>query len=171
MLQLSVTSFTQKFPETACLQAKIYCATSTISDSENSLSWKEVKKIIDKVQKHVCGHASLSDIQILFERNNVWNPEIRKYLSRAVESCIHCAKTYELKRTRKVSLNSLNRSFNDRVCIDQFHLGGQRICHIMCASTRYYVGTVAPDVGIESAVNALDSLLDISVLVSESDTI
>ena len=88
----------------------------------------------------------------------MWNPEVRKYLSRVVESCIHCAKTYEPKQTRKVSLSSLNRSFNDLVCIDHFHLGDQRICHIMCASTRYSVGTVVPDVGMESAVNALDSL-------------
>ena len=44
--------------------------------SEKNLSWKEVKKIIDKLHKHVCGHASLSDIQILEECCSL---EILKY--------------------------------------------------------------------------------------------
>ena len=99
-----------------------------ISDSESNSSWKKVKNIVDKVHKHVCGHASLSDIQILLERNNMWNSEVRKYLSRS--------KTYEPKQTRKVSVSSLNRYFNDLVCIDHFHLGDQRICHIISASKR-----------------------------------
>ena len=122
------------------------------------MSWIEVKKIIDKVHKHVCGHARLNDMQILVERNAMWNPEVRKYLSRVIEPCIHCAKAYEPKQTRNVSLSSLNRFFNDLECIDHFNLGDQRICHIILASTRYSVANAVPNVSMESAVNALDSL-------------
>ena len=96
-------------------------------------------------------------MKILLERNDLWNPEVAKYLSRTVDSCEKCARTYEPKQARKVSLSSLNRSFNDLVCIDHFHLGGLRICHIMCASTRYSVGSVVPDTGMDAAINALDS--------------
>ena len=88
----------------------------------------------------------------------MWNTEVARNLSRIVESCIHCAKAFEPRKARKFSLSSLNRSFNDLVCIDHFHLGDQRICHIMCALTRHSVGTVVPEVGMESAVNALDLL-------------
>ena len=137
--------------------SEIFCASAVIGDSENHRSWEELKKIVDKVYKHACGHLSLSDMKILLERNDLRTFEVAKYLNRVVDSCENCARTYEPKQARKVSLSSLNRSFNDLVCIDHFHLGNFRICRIMCASTRCAVGAVVPYTGMESAIYGFDS--------------
>ena len=98
----------ERFSLNACFQAKIYCASSTVSESENNLSWREVKKIIRKVHKHVCGHARSSAIQILLERNAMLNPEVQKYLRRFVESCIHCAKAYDKAFHNEIFLKYLD---------------------------------------------------------------
>ena len=82
---------------------------------------------------------------------------MKKYLNRVVDSCERCSRTHELRQARKVSLRTLNRSFTDVVCIDHFHLGDRRLCHIMCSSTRYSVVCVAPDTSMDSAMNALES--------------
>ena len=71
-----------KITNTNCLsyQAKLFCATGNILDPINQLPWSELLKIIDKVHKHVCGHANLSDIQTLLQRNNMWSLKVEKYL-------------------------------------------------------------------------------------------
>ena len=109
------------------------------------------------MHKHVCGHASLSDMKILLERNDLWSEEVEKCLSRVVDSCEKFVRTYEPKQARKFSLRSMNMSFNDLVCIDHFYLDILRLCHIICASTRYSVGAVVPDTGMEAATSILDS--------------
>lgn len=43
-------------------------------------SWSEVKAIIDKVQKHVCGHANYTDLQLLLERNDLWKGSVASYV-------------------------------------------------------------------------------------------
>ena len=79
-------------------QAKLLCATRNILDPTNQLPWSQVKKIIDKVHKHACGHANLSYIRILLQRNNMWSAEVEKYLNHGISSCTDCAKTYEPKK-------------------------------------------------------------------------
>ena len=66
--------------------AKLFWTTGSIGESTNLHPWFELKRIIDKVHKHVCGHASLSDIQILLQRNNMWTSEVKKYLRRVLNS-------------------------------------------------------------------------------------
>ncbi len=48
--------------DSACFQAKMFCATAVVAEPAKDRSWHDLKKIIDKVHKHVCGHASLSDV-------------------------------------------------------------------------------------------------------------
>ena len=55
----------------SAFDAKLLCATGIIKESTNIRPWSELKKIIDKVHKHVCGHASLSDIKILLKRSSL----------------------------------------------------------------------------------------------------
>ena len=88
----------------------------------------------------------------------MWTAEVEKYLHRIISSCSDCAKTCEPKQVRKVSISSINRSFNDIVCIDHFHLGNLRMCHIVDASTRYSAGIVVPDTGMQTAIEAFDLL-------------
>ena len=148
-----------KITNTNCLsyQAKLFCATVNILDPINQLPWSELKKIIEKVHKHARGHANLSDIQTLLQRKNMWSLEVEKYLNRIISSCTDCAETYGPKKARKVSMSSVNRSFNKVVCIDHFHLGHLRICHIMDATTRYSAGAVLNDTGMEAAIGVLES--------------
>lgn len=81
---------------------KIYCATAKISQVL-SRPWFEVKKIIDKVHKHVCGHSTYSDIKTLLERNKLWNAEVQKYLASTLDECTNCLATSKPKENRKVS--------------------------------------------------------------------
>ena len=46
-----------------CFHAKLFCATAVDAHSSNERYWQDLKKIIDKVHKHVCGHATLSDMK------------------------------------------------------------------------------------------------------------
>ena len=126
-----------KWTNTDCsnYQAKLFCATGNIHDPTNQLHWSELKKIMDKVHKHSCGHASLRITQILLQSNNMWPSEVEKYLNQVVSSRTDYAKTHDPKQARKVSLSSINRSFNKVVCTDHLHLGNLRIFHIMDATT------------------------------------
>lgn len=50
---------------------KIYCAaTAQINGQILTRPWSEVKNIIDKVHKHVCGTSTYSDMKILLQREN-----------------------------------------------------------------------------------------------------
>lgn len=64
----------------SCLNA------NTVSD----IQWHEVKKIIDRVHKHICGHANRTDFQIILKRNNIWNNEIQGYVSKLIQDCRKC---------------------------------------------------------------------------------
>jgi len=39
-------------------KSAIFCATANLPSDASSRPWKEIKKIIDKVHRHVCGHSS-----------------------------------------------------------------------------------------------------------------
>ena len=43
-------------------------------------SCPELKAIVDKVHRHVYGHASFKDLFILLERNNLWNEAAEEYV-------------------------------------------------------------------------------------------
>lgn len=136
--------------------SKLFCAAATIRNTGISRPWSEVKKIVDKVHKYICGHASFSDIKTLLERNNIWSDEVMKYVSRTMESCTRCLHTSEPKQARKVSIRSLNRSFNMVVCIDHLHLGNMRVFHLMDAATRYSAGAVVQDTSMVLAIEVME---------------
>lgn len=54
-------------------------SSSTVIESERS--WQERKNIMDKLHRHVCGHASYEGINIFLERNQLWNDQCTKYLA------------------------------------------------------------------------------------------
>ncbi len=139
------------------LWPNFFCATADIQETASDRAWSDVKKVVDNVHKHVCGHATLSDMQKLLERNNLWNREVGTYLKRIVNSCSNCARFHVSKKARKESLSTVNRSFNEFACIDYFHLGNMRICLIMDAATCYSVGAAETDIGMESSINVFYS--------------
>lgn len=47
-------------------------------------SWDSVKKLVDSVNRHVCGHSTFTDMRTLLLRNGLWNDGVQHYLSRVV---------------------------------------------------------------------------------------
>ena len=135
----------------------LFCTTGIIEESINFQPWSELRKMINKVFKLICGHASFSGIQILWNRNNMWTDEVEKVVYRGVNSCSDCAKISEPNRAQKVSLTWVNGSFNEVMCIDHFHLANLRNFHIMDASRRYSVGISFLDTEMGAAIEVSDS--------------
>ena len=81
-------------------------------------TWSDVKKIIDKVHKHVCGHASFTDYKLLLERNGLWNDLISSYIGEIVTNCTACRSSAVPQPNCKVSISSLSKEFNEVLCID-----------------------------------------------------
>lgn len=138
-------------------QMSMFCATSILTCSTIDIPWKEAKRVIDRVHRHVCGHSTFSDMKLLLQRNDLWSEAIEKYLLKTIETCTNCKATSDPKPARKVSLSTLNRSFNDKICIDHMFLGDNAVIHIMGSTVRYSVGMIVPDTSMQHAICALES--------------
>ncbi len=79
------------------------------------------------------------------------------YLSHAVKDCHSCVSTSEPKPSRKVSLGTLNRSFNEVVCIDHMHSNNFRVCHVKDTTTRYSFGSIVDDTNMSSVIQVIES--------------
>ena len=78
-------------------------------------------KIVDRVHKHVCGHASFGDFQTLLQRNEIWNQQVALYLRHVTEKCTACKSTEKTEVPRKVSVTNMLYGFNSRIYIDNFY--------------------------------------------------
>lgn len=119
--------------------ATMFCATAQLDSGEKIRPWKE---LIDKVNKHVCGHSNYSDMRVLLKRNNLWNEQVEKYLPQVLESCPICDTTARPKSARKFSLSSMSREFNKIVSIHHLFLGDNTVFHIIDTKSIYSVGGV-----------------------------
>ena len=135
----------------------IFCATAQLDCPTDTLSWPKTRQLVDKVHKHVCGHSSFSDIKFLLQRNGIWNDSIQDHLSSVIEKCTSCKATALPKLERKVSLSSMNRSFNEFVCIDHMFLEDNCVFHIMDSYSRYSVGSVVPSTTMGDAIPIFDA--------------
>ena len=75
-------------------------------------------------------------LKILLKRSNMCTDEVGEYLNRAVNSCCDFSETHEPQKTRNVSISSVNRSFNETICIDHLGLKNFRIFQPIDESTR-----------------------------------
>lgn len=100
-------------------------------------TWTEIKHIVDKIHKHVCGHANYTDYRLLLERNELWNEAVPTYVAHSIENCTACKSTAAPQLSRKVSTSSLSKQFNEIVCIDHFYLDERRLMHRMDLVSRY----------------------------------
>ena len=99
-------------------------------------SWPQLKRIVDRVHSHTCGHASYSDIRSLLERNGLWTPAVSHYLNETIEKCVNCVASSSPMPSRRVAISNLNRSFKETVCIDHFYLDDIRLFHTMDTVSR-----------------------------------
>ena len=94
-------------------------------------SSEAVKNTVEKVHKHICGHAPYSNIKLLLIRNNFWNDSAERYLNDAVEQCTGYRRTSLPKSKRKVSISSKSRPFNKVVRVDHFFFQELWLLHAM----------------------------------------
>lgn len=77
-----------------------------------NMSWNDTKHLIEKVHKHVCGHASFSDFKMLMERNNIWNYSVEDYVCQLINNCRSCKKSALPSPYRKVSISIHSKELN-----------------------------------------------------------
>lgn len=130
---------------------------STLMQNPILTSWDSVKKVVDRVHRHVCGHATFSDMRTLLIRNRLWSNEVQHYLSQTVSECVSCKASSTPPPNRRVSLSSLNRQLNEVVCVDHFHLDGVTLFHAMDTATRFSSAYVVESTGLDQAVLAFES--------------
>ena len=119
--------------------------------------WNEIKSIIDKVHKHVCGHANFTDFQSLLKRNELWNEAVASYVHKLVEECTACRATALPHPNRKVSISSMSKHFNEVVCVDHFYLGEIRLMHCMDLVSRFSTVQVVDSANLDDAVSAFEA--------------
>lgn len=120
-------------------------------------SWAEVKAVIDKVHKHVCGQANFNDMRMLLDRNNLWNDAVEKYVGNLISSCTACRSTAPPQLSRKVLISSLSKQISDIVCVDHFYVHVVRLMHCVDAATRFSAAFVVSSASMNDAVFAFES--------------
>ena len=126
---IHLSAFSRNFDESI-----LTCSNGNLLSSK---SWIEVKKIIDKVHKHVCGHATYTDFLLLLERNDLWNESVASYVCKIIKECTALKSSAPAKPSRKVSISTLSKQFKDVVCVDHFYLDELRLMHFMDLVTRF----------------------------------
>lgn len=119
--------------------------------------WKEIQKVIDKVHKHVFGHASFTDFRILLERNGIWNESIQDYVKNIIDSCRYCKHSAPPEPPRKVSISSLSKQINDVLCIDHFYLDDMCLIHFMDLTTRFSMDLIVQSTATSEVIMALET--------------
>ena len=119
--------------------------------------WSDIKKIIDKVHKHVCGHASFTYYKLLLERNGLWNDAVASYLKELVNGCTACRSTSVPHPSRKVSISSLSKNFNEVLCIDHLYLDESLVMHCMDLVSRYSSAHVVTSTNLKEAIIAFEA--------------
>lgn len=147
-----------KFGPSSEIQASIVDLICSFSSSSTAVPFRpQLKRIIDRVHRHACGHSNFEDIKLLLERNKIWTSDYAKYLSHLLEECQHCAVTKTPSGSRPVSLSSMSRIFNDVVCLDHFFPDNLDVLHIMDAQTRYSAGSIVPSTSMSHAIPVFES--------------
>lgn len=80
-------------------------------------NWPKIRKHVYKFHRNMCGHAPLSDVKLLLVRNNFCNDQFEHYLTNTIEKFSSCLRDALPKSSQKVSLSSMNRTFNEVVCV------------------------------------------------------
>ncbi len=137
----------------AGFSAEIEDMTSKITKSDKH-EWSTVKRIVDKVHNHVCGHSTYSDMRTLLERNGFWNNAVQHYLTNAVSNCKDCIASSTPPPSRRVSLATLSREFNQVVAVDHFYLDSIRLIHFMDTVSRFSACYICESASMKEAIFA-----------------
>lgn len=142
-----------KSPSLACLIAAPSAGASEILDN-----WATLRRVVDRVHCHTCGHVTYSDMRTLLMINCLWNDHVQQYLASTVAECRDCKASSAPPPNRGVLLSPLDRFFNDLVCIDRFHLENVTLLHVMDVSTRFSAAHAVTSTSIEGAIYAFEMM-------------
>lgn len=157
----SIKLFNDKFlsyiPMDRFSQTKNFSSISALSARPvPKRTWNEIKHIIEKVHKHVCGHASFSDFKMLLERNNIWNAAVEEYICQLINNCRSCKKSALPSPSRKVSISMMSKEFTEIVCVDHFYLNDICLIHFMELTSRFSSASVVHSKDMESVIKAFE---------------
>lgn len=54
------------------------------------LDWPAVRRLVDRVHLHLCGHSSFADINILLEQTHNLTSNVKTYLTEVASRCVQC---------------------------------------------------------------------------------
>lgn len=123
----------------------------------NKNSWFYLMRIVDKVHNHVCGHANLTDMKLLFERNDLWSDVVEEYLFDTMKIGTSCRATAWPQPSRKVSISSLSTFLNETCCINHFYLDSIRVLHCMDSATLYSATFMVESTALDKSIYGFES--------------
>lgn len=80
---------------------------------EHTATWESVHRIVDKVQKQVCGHALHTDMKNILIHTNLWTPQVQHSFATVVAECLSCKAAEKSPPNRRVSLATLKTSLDE----------------------------------------------------------
>lgn len=89
-------------------------------DNKSKLTWPQLKRLVDLVHDHTCGHATFSDVRFFLTRTQFRTPAVSQYFTSVVNKCAICLVCSATMPSTRVSISNLNRSFNENICIYHF---------------------------------------------------
>lgn len=111
-----------------------------------------VKEFVNKVYKHICCHANLTDLWLFLQRHFMWNEDVANYIYKYFGQCTSCCATSPPQTSRKLSISSVSKGLNDVVCLDHIYFGILRLFLAMNHSTRLSVAYLIQDASMDQAV-------------------
>lgn len=101
------------------------------------MNWAKLRRVVNRVHHHTWGHTSFPGMRTLLSRNGLWNEHVQHYIASTIAQCRDCKASSTPPPNRRVSISSLDKAFNDIVCIDHFYLEDVTLFHMMAVATIY----------------------------------
>lgn len=93
---------------------------------------------------------------MLLDRDGMWNDAVNQYVSQTVKSCRACRATPHPQPSRKVSISSLFKKFDDAVCVDHLYIDLLHQLHVMDNTTRFSAAYIVADAYLSSTFPAFE---------------
>lgn len=84
------------------------------------IPWAEVKRLVDMVHKHLCGHDSYTDLKTFLKRNEFWSESVGHYVENFQKTCAAYKSTSQPQK--------IGRSLSRRSTLDLTKSSDLTIC-------------------------------------------
>lgn len=93
-------------------------------------------------------------MRTLFQRNKLWSAQVQAYLTEIFNECNNFLASSTTQPNRTFSITTLDRDFNNFVCVDHFFLDEIILFHVMDTVSRYSAASVVQFTGLSEAMCA-----------------